>query len=1687
MLWSITPNLRSEPVISEFMADNKESIADADADSSDWIELCNPAATPVNLDGWYLTDSSSDLTKWRLPAVTLQPGEFRLVFASGKNRANPAAELHTNFSLASGGEYLALVRPDGVTVAQDFGPAYPPQTEDVSFGLPFNSLSLLQTGASGRFLVPSAGSPAQAVWVDRTFNDAAWTPGASGYGFGILTPGLLVKEADSSTDITNLATADALLNGTSAVAYDTQVRPFVNFLGDGGDHHYPGNLTFALPGETHCLRATGVINIPTAGYYTFGFSSDDGGRLRVDLNGDGDFLDAQENTVVADLLRGPSDSLASVNVSAGLHAIEFVYFENGGGDEVELYAAPGSFAAWSAAFKLIGDTANGGLQALTTPEGGGGGTLVATNLQSAMQNIRPTAFVRIPFTLANPADLDLLSLSLRYNDGFVAWINGVEIARNNAPAVPDWQSTATATRSVFASVNPETFNATAARSALVAGANVLAVQGFNITAADGSFLLQPELSGGKLQSGGPLFFKSPTPSTANSTPGTLGFVADTEFSHARGLYSAPFTLTITCATPGATIRYTTDGSKPTATTGTAVPAPNAETPPEAIIPISATTVIRAAAFKENFDPTNVDTNTYLFPDDVIRQQSNPYGAPPAGWPVGPVNGQVLNYGMDQNIVNHSDPSIGGAGKVKEALAAIPSICVSLPVSSLFNASTGIYTHAGEDGFAWEREASIEMLNDTQNPSGGFQENCGLRIRGGYSRSSSNPKHAFRILFRGDYGAGKLNYPLFPWDNTAATEFDKFDIQTAQNYSWSFHGDAGNVFLREQFSRDAQLALRSPGARGRFVHLYLNGTYWGLYQIEERPEAAWASSYMGGTKDDYDVIKVETSAGYTVNPTAGDLAAWQNLWNQSRAFYAAPTLANYRRMLGQTAAGVPSPTDPVLLDPDNLIDYMMVVFFTGNADSPLNGSETPNNFYVVRDRRGGHGFIQIQHDAEHSMDRGAGDRTGPHGDPVTGAWNNFSKSNPQFTHQDLMGSAAAADKSGALEYKTRWGDRVYRHFFNGGALSLTKCLERLDARAAQVESAIMAESARWGDAQISPARNANDWRAARNALRSWLSNRHSTVLAQLQGDGLFPLVATPSYNIHGGSVSSTTDIALTNGGGPIYYTINGTDPRETGGALNPASVQFQGGTNYTNLIVTSGSTGTAWRYLDNGTNQGTAWRQPGFDDSTWKGPSRGQFGYGENDETTRIEDNATPGYVASDTNRYITSYFRTTFQINDTNIDRLVFEILRDDAFVVYINGVEAIRDTNLPAAPAVIGHLTPATAAVGGTGETTFYPFTVSPSFIHAGTNTLAVEIHQSSAGSTDLSFDLKMRTERSVYPQPIRLSGPGIVRVQARSRTAAGDWSALNDVEYLVDMEEAASANLAISEIMYHPAPPTPAESDAGYFDDGDFEFIELQNTGTLSIDLRECYFSEGIEYRFPNLPGSVLAPGTRMVLAKNAAALAMRHPGVTAFGEFSGSLNNTGETLTLRDAAGVVIRSFSYHDDGSWPAAPDGEGSSLVLIRPETNPDPALPANWRSSAASGGNPGTSDAITFPAWKADHSIAADSGDEDHDGLNNLMEYALGTEPDLPDGFSTSGGVQPVLIGQSIDDFLTIQFPCRIGADDVSLKVETSSTLGVWQADTASLLSTTGPVDGRATLLWRSNQPASGEQRLFIRVRAELK
>ncbi|MBI4606645.1 MAG: CotH kinase family protein [Planctomycetes bacterium] len=177
------PGGAQDVIISEVAAWNEKVLTDEDGDNSDWIELHNPGSEPVSLAGWILTDNPENLTKWVFPDATVPAGGFLVVFASEKDRAVAGSELHTNFKLATEGEYLALIRPGG-TVASSFEPGYPPQVQDVTYGVALDAVTTQLIGPASQVqaFVPSDDSLGR-TWTETGFDASAWLTGEPGVGF----------------------------------------------------------------------------------------------------------------------------------------------------------------------------------------------------------------------------------------------------------------------------------------------------------------------------------------------------------------------------------------------------------------------------------------------------------------------------------------------------------------------------------------------------------------------------------------------------------------------------------------------------------------------------------------------------------------------------------------------------------------------------------------------------------------------------------------------------------------------------------------------------------------------------------------------------------------------------------------------------------------------------------------------------------------------------------------------------------------------------------------------------------------------------------------------------------------------------------------------------------------------------------------------------------------------------------------------------------------------------------------------------------------------------------------------------------------------------------------------------------------------------------------------------------------
>ena len=1400
-------------LITEFLASNSTGLIDEDGDRPDWIELHNPCRPGMNLAGYHLTDDPADLTKWTFPEIRLGVGEYLVVFASGKDRHDSSKPLHTSFKLSNNGNnddsaFLALVAPDGETIVSAY--TYPRQLIDISFGRPNSASTVLPEHATVKYHVPTQEDAAIGTgWTATDYADAGWPAATTGLGFTSIPPYFTVTTYKATVTVSNLTTAESVISDATKQSWKvTETWPTINFLSTSGSGNFTGDVAF--PGtqigtdvNDFVVLATGKVVIPAAGEWMFGVNSDDGFDLRL----------TRGTTVFrsyCDAARSPADTLQVFNFAeAGVYDVRLVYFERGGGSEVELFAAPG-YTFDISNYRLVGDVANGGL-----PVGALGGGL-QTNISSSMLGKNASLWLRASFQIDDPNAYRSMQLRMKYEDGFVAYLNGHEVVRRNAPAAVGWDSAALADRLITDASGYVAFSLSGFMSLLQPGKNVLAVQGLNNAAGDGDFLLLPELTIAAGDAATLGYLPTPTPGCPNVT-GYLGLCDDVLFGIPHGFYDASFQLGMSSSTAGSQIRYTLDGSTPTASTGTVYTGP---------ITITKTSVVRAAAFLDGWLPSSVLTQTYLFVADVIQQ--SPTGqAPGTGWPTGSVNGQVIDYGMDPTVVSDARYS----SLMRAALLAVPSYSLVTDVGNLFDPAKGIYANSQQDGQAWERPASVELLNPDGQP--GFQINAGVRIRGGYSRSTSNPKHSFRIFFRSEYGASRLDYPLFGTEG--ASEFSKIDFATAQNYSWSFEGNNNNynTFLRDVFSRDAQREMGDPYTRSRYCHLYIDGVYWGLYYTQERPEADYAATYFGGSSDDYDVIKVDRDNNYYIYATNGDMDAWRRVYQlcgeDGVKQWGGATNDVYQQLLGCNPDGSRNPGYEVYLDIDNLIDYMLCSMFTADPDGPVSeflGDGKPNNLYMVRDRNGFTGFKFFRHDAEHTLGSHTRDpnesRLGPYA-----AGQTFETFNPFRVHQDL---AVCSD------YRARFADRVYKMMFNGGPFTTQPCLNRIKARRDQMDTAIIAESARWGDAKREPARNRiDDWLPEVNwILNTYLPNRTNVVVQQFRDKGWFR--DPPVFSKPGGNVAPGTEVVLSfpaGTGGTIYYTLDGTDPRRPGGIASPQAQSIQGTGGSVSLVAKN----STWRYLDNGTDQGTAWTAVGFNDSSWKGPQAARLGYGGDGETSPAL-----SYGSQIWNKYITYYFRRSFSVGDTSkYTGLKVRLLRDDGGVVYINGTKLPLATTVTNMPTTFTYKTKASSRVDAPAEQTYFEGTVDLTVAPYNTllrpnatNVVAVEIHQNSGGISDddIGFDLEL-----IATQSDTTTGKIVVnantRLKARVLDSTGEWSAMNAADYLVG-----PVPLYINEVMAANATGLEDPDEPGEYPD----WFEIYNPNPFEVDLGGMYVTDDL-----------------------------------------------------------------------------------------------------------------------------------------------------------------------------------------------------------------------------------------------------
>lgn len=651
------------------------------------------------------------------------------------------------------------------------------------------------------------------------------------------------------------------------------------------------------------------------------------------------------------------------------------------------------------------------------------GTLASPYASRIRTEVPGAGGVRVPVTVG--AAPGRATLTIAYDDAFRMYVDGVEAAATD-----------------FVSHDGDTATFGLDPALFSPGEHVVAFEARTVDTDD--LLLAPTITLEQITSGAPSLFTTPTPGAPNGE-GVEGRVATPHVDPPRGFYDTPFTATLTTDTPGATLVYTLDGSEPTlehGTVGTRVEVPT-------------TATLRVAAFRDGWQASAVATHTYLFLDDVVRQPALPDGLPAVwdGISEAPVSG---DYEMDPEVVD--DPAYGA--DLMAGLRAIPTLSIVMDPDDLWGPD-GIYINSAERGDAYERPASVEWI--LPDGTTGFAETCGLRIHGyGWRYHAATKKHSFRMEFSPTYGAAKLEYPIFP--DAPVAKFDSIVLRAGGSKTWlDFRDPASAQYLHDSFARDTARDMGKVDGHATYVHLYLNGLYWGLYNPVERPEAGFGEEYFGGDDEDYDAINRRTVTNEAVDGT----------------------LDAYNELLRRADEDLTASYDSIeaMLDVDDLIDYMLIHQYTVNRDGPC--CFESNNMRGLRKREDGAAFRFFVWDMEYSL------------------WDATDDTNVAI---DVPGSISHVYTRLQTnpEFRARYAERARLHLTGGGALTPAASAARYQARADEIRDALVAESARWGDTYRDvPYTRDVEWQAEYDRLMTeFFPRRTDELIAQLRAVGLY---------------------------------------------------------------------------------------------------------------------------------------------------------------------------------------------------------------------------------------------------------------------------------------------------------------------------------------------------------------------------------------------------------------------------------------------------------------------------------------------------------------------------------------------------------------------------------------------------------
>lgn len=804
---------------------------------------------------------------------------------------------------------------------------------------------------------------------------------------------------------------------------------------------------------------------------------------------------------------------------------------------------------------------------------------------------------------------------------------------------------------------------------------------------------------------------------------------------------------------------------------------------------------------------------------------------------------------------------------------LPIISISTDPNWLFNADTGIYelgSHAQSDpphyGANYWLDKEIPMTFQYYSPKGIELVNNegGAKIYGGYSRM--NPVKSMQFKCKTQYGgASAFHYQFFK--DKDINEFKNIGIRNSGN-------DFGNTMFRDAFTQQlTKKFMKLDYQETQHAAFFINGEYFGLTMLIEKLNENYIASNYNIDPESVDLLDVWNTV----------LNGNSNYWNIFQNYYTKTDLADDANFT----------YIKTMMDMDEYIDYMITQLYINNRDWP------GNNMKFWRERKTNAKWRWILYDTDFGFQNTESSLCD---NPITFITDSINELWPNPAVSTLLFRKLLKNKSFKNDFIQRFAYHMNTTF------DTTRVIQIIDSIKTSIQNEMTFQIARW-----SMPKNEQTWISNIDNMKAFTYQRGTCVKNSI---------------IDYFGLSGTADLTIKNdtSKGNIYLSSKTLDTIHFGSYFKdiaiPITVKERDGyifkywkkTEYTpsKIVQSVIPQKSTWKYLDNGTIPTDTWKSKSFDETGWKS-ANGVLGYGESNITTTIN------YGGNASNKYITTYFRKTFSISNLkDISTINLRLMRGDGAVVYINGIEAIR-SNIPT-----GIITNQTKAFGADDkdEISYLTYPLSSSLFIEGVNIISVEVHQSSATSSDMSFDLELETTSNLIS----------------SQTTTTDY---NKNIQLVLKEN------TILEPVYQKLVPIAINEIHNQSSKGvSGQFIELFNYGNYTVDLSNLNITGGIQFQFP--ANCTIKKGSFLLLCKDTNQYSIIP--TNKLNWTSGELSEI-DTLVITNNLSDTIDFVAYNNSTPWPI--NTTASNLSIELKQTNSDNNNGTNWQISQLSGGTPG--------------------------------------------------------------------------------------------------------------------------------------